>query len=308
MRLPPPITSRTNARVKALRQAFSGEARKPGDLLGLEGLKLIGEVHKGNGSFETLYVRQGSEALLDQGWPKAIRAESWAVLSPEVFDSAVETRSPQGIAATWVIEAAEPKSLDGSYLILEDLQDPGNVGTLLRTAEAFGFGVMATPGTVNQWNPKVVRASAGSVLRTGVRRGSLEQLYNQLHGAGFRIFAAVAGTGHRTRMAMPHGVVLGRQDDPPGQGEWADQGVPYDPEGKAASLSPHADFVHPCAIVVGNEGAGLSAEAVDLADELVTIPANVESLNAGVAGSLLMYEEMRQRELRLWARKQGLRK
>lgn len=307
MPLPPLITSRTNAKVKALRASLSGEARTTGDLLGLEGLKLIGEVHKWNGSFDTVFVREGCEALLTQGWPQQIRTENWAVLSPEVFDGAVETRSPQGIAATWVIQPAEPKPLRGSYLLMEELQDPGNVGTLIRTAEAFGFGMMATHGTVNQWNPKVVRASAGSVLRTGILRGSIRMLYDELHGAGFRIFAAVAGIGQRTRMTLPHGAVLGRRDDAPGDGRWADQGVPSHPEGQAASLSPHVDFAHPCAIVVGNEGAGLSNEAVDLADEQISIPSNVESLNAGVAGSLLMYEEMRQRELREWARKQGMR-
>lgn len=305
--LPPPITSRTNARVKALRASLSGEARRPGDLLGLEGLKLIGEVHKWNGSFQTVYLREGDEALLDGGWPQEIRSASWAVLSGPVFDSAIETKSPQGIAATWTIPRMEPKPLGGCMLVMENLQDPGNVGTLIRSAEAFGCELMATPATVNQWNPKVVRASAGSVLRSEIRRASISSLYDQLHTAGFRIFAAVTGIRGPFRMAMPHGVVLGRRDDLPGSGGLAEQGLPGDRQGHAASQSPDADFVQQCAIVVGNEGEGLSEEAIAGADEQVSIPSHVESLNVGVAGSILMYESMRQVTLRLWARKQGLR-
>jgi len=83
--------------------------------------------------------------------------------------------------------------------------------------------------------------------------------------------------------------------------------MPHLPDGYAASLVYDADFVTPCAILIGNEGAGLSEKALSLADERVQIPSSVESLNAGVAGSILMYEEMRQRVLRLWAHKKGLR-
>jgi TrmH family RNA methyltransferase len=320
MRLPPPITSRTNARVKALRAAFSGKASRPGELLGVEGSTLIGVLHKEGHSFETVYLREGSESSLDPGWSSGLRTAHWAVLSREVFDSAVNTASPQGIAATWIIRAPEPSAPEsGNVLVLEDLQDPGNVGTLIRSAMSFGFGqVCVTPATASQWNPKVVRASAGAVFRMPVVREPLDRIASRLRAAGVRIFAAVAsfsiGPEHGTPvMAAPHGVLTGRIANAvaPATDRYNNRLKDiYDAEptdGYAASHSYDTDFVEPCAIMIGNEGAGLSAAARSLADEQVSIPHNYESLNAAVAGSILMYEVTRQITLRLWARRQGLR-
>ena len=321
MRLPPPITSRTNARVKALRAALSGEARGPGDLLGLEGPNLIREAHARGLSFETAYLREGSEATFYEAarWGETLRTKEWAVLSAGVFDSAVSTRAPQGVAATWVIE--EPKPTEGWYtgLVLENIQDPGNLGTLIRSAAAFGMGnVMITPDCVNHWNPKVVRAAAGALFSTRVLRLPLARIGEELQARGVRLFAAVAGfltgPGDGTAiMAAPHGVLTGRRNNyeaekprynyPPDQD--AKEGRATD--GYPASLSYDTDFLEPCAILIGNEAAGLSQEARRLADEQVQIPCSVESLNAAVAGSVLMYEVMRQRILRQWARQQGLR-
>jgi len=305
MRLGPPITSRANARVKELRASLSGKAHKPGDLLGLEGEHLIHEAHLAGYSFETIYLREGTTL---PNKLVTVRSEHWVVLSSDVFDSAVTTHSPQGIAATWIITELPPRMKMGrNALILEQLQDPGNLGTLMRSAEAFGFArVMVTPGTVNQWNPKVVRSGAGSVLRTPVLRAPLEEIAAQLKADGVRIFAAVAHFTGNADMAAPHGVLTGRISNaqaPPGNRyNFPDTG------GYAASLSYDTDFLHPCAILIGNEGSGLSEIALSLADEQVQIPCGgSESLNAAVAGSILMYESMRQITLRVWARKQGLR-
>lgn len=305
--LSPPITSRSNARVKALRASLSGEARRGGDLLGLEGEHLVKEATLAGLVFETVYVREGSEGILDhRGWPEQIRAESRVVLSREVFDSAVSTATPQGIAATWVIRDPAGRSpRPAAGMILENLQDPGNLGTLIRSAAAFNMGeVLVTPETVNPWNPKVVRAAAGAAFRVPVRRLPLEEAVAQLRSAGVRVFAAVSslesdpGYGSPV-LAAPHGVLTGRV---------VNAGAPpSEPPGYAASFSVDTDFVEPCAIMIGNEGAGLSVEARRLADEQVLIPCSMESLNAAVAGSVLMYEVMRQRTLRVWARQQGLR-
>jgi TrmH family RNA methyltransferase len=321
MNLPPPITSRSNAKVKELRGALSGKASKAGDLLGLEGDHLINEAHRRGLSFETVYLREGSEGLLeaDGGWRKELRSAHWAVLIRDVFDGAVSTVAPQGIAATWTIRdlVAAPQS---NALIVEGLQDPGNLGTLIRSAAAFGMDrVFVTPDAVNQWNPKVVRAAAGSSFHVPVERLPIEEIAQHLHGEGIRIFAAVAGFACGPEFGQPvmsarHGVLTGRTENAlakPGFGSHSpfanrilapDEGTPYD-----ASLSYDTDFVQPCAILIGNEGAGLSQKARSLADEQVMIPCNVESLNAAVAGSVLMYAMMSQTTLRLWARKQGLR-
>jgi TrmH family RNA methyltransferase len=262
MALGAPITSRSNARVKALRASFGGKASRPGELLGLEGEHLIAEALRSGVAFDTVFVRQGSEAVLERGALAGLRAEEVVVLSGDVFASAVDTGSPQGIAAMVVLPEPKMSVGDGPVLVLEDLQDPGNLGTLLRSAEAFGARqVMVTPGTVSAWNPKVVRASAGSVFRMPVLRAPLGELAAELVAQGVEVFAAVA----QTEGAVP--VVDAR-------------------------------LAGKCALMIGNEGAGLSREALGLARHRVRIPCAVESLNAAVAGSTLLYEAMRQREAR----------
>ena len=261
MTLPPPITSRTNARVKALRAASGGDASEPGEMLAIEGETMIVEAMRAGVRFDTVFVREGNASVVKRPALAGLEAEHWAVLSEDVFASAVATASPQGIAAMLPIPdvaAMDFAGAAGVVLVIESLQDPGNLGTLLRSAEAFGVGqVFVTPDTVNRWNPKVVRASAGSVFRMPVVRAPLAGVKEFLGKFGYKLFAAVA-------------------------------------QSAGASAVMEASLVAPCALMVGNEGAGLSAAALALADELVNIPCAVESLNAAIAGSTLMYEAMRQ--------------
>ncbi len=260
MPAPAPITSKSNARVKALRASFSGRPSQPGDLLGLEGEHLIAEAIRSGLTLETLFLREGSQNILDLPALADIEVHDTLTLSRDVFSSAVETASPQGIAATLVIPktpspVAAPQSIT---LILEGLQDPGNLGTLIRSAEAFGAQqIFLTPETVNPWNPKVVRASAGSVFRTPITRAPLAQIAAQLQ-QGTVLYAAIAQ--------------------------------------RLDSLSLlETTFAAHTAILIGNEGAGLSDRALALAQVRVRIPCAVESLNAAVAGSTLLYEALRQR-------------
>ena len=261
MTMPEAITSRTNARVKTLRAAFAGKASRPGELVGIEGENLIGEAIRSGLTFDTVYVREGSEDAVERQVLAGLQADHWAVLSKDVFASAVDTASPQGIAATLAIPEIEPIEAaenPGVVLVLEDLQDPGNMGTLLRSAEAFLVRqVFVTPATVNPWNPKAIRASAGSVFRMPIVRCPLEETRTWAHSFGIRLEAAVA----RMRDATP---VM------------------------------HARLLAPCALMIGNEGAGLSAVALAMADERVNIPCAVESLNAATAGTTIMYEAFRQ--------------
>ena len=255
------ITSKSNARVKALRASFSGEAARAGERLGVEGEHLIAEAIRSGLEIEGLFVREGSQSLLDRPALAAVAACGCFTLSREVFAGAVETASPQGIAAVVRIPLLTLTRLapEAVVLVVEALQDPGNLGTLLRSAEAFGVQQMyVTPETVNPWNPKVVRASAGSVFRVPLARAPLEEIGDQLQAQGARLYAAVA---------QPLG---------------------------AASLLETV-FAPRTALLIGNEGAGLSAQALRLAHHRVCIPVAVESLNAAVAGSTLLYEAMRQR-------------
>jgi TrmH family RNA methyltransferase len=259
MEFPVTITSSSNSRVKALRAAASGEASQPGELLAIEGENLISEAIRSHVRFDTVYVREGNEAILQRPALHGLEARYWAVLSPGIF--AIDTPSPQGIAATIgipVISAANLEERTGVVLVVEALQDPGNLGTLIRSAEAFGVKqIFVTHKTVNCWNPKAVRASAGSVFRVPVTRAPLESIKELLAPLGYRFFAAVAGSQGATSVA-------------------------------------DAELQMPCVLMIGNEGAGLSAAALELADGQVNIPCAVESLNAAIAGSTLMYEAMRQ--------------
>ncbi len=257
--LPPPITSRTNARVKALRQALSGEARQAGELVAVEGGTLIGEALRSGLPLEQVYVREGNELPADL-WAR-LSPEQVIVLSASVFDHAVDTRTPQGLAATLRIPAwpaANPQALRGLVLVLEDVQDPGNLGTLLRSAEAFGVvAAFLTHGCANPWGPKVVRASAGSVFRVPTSRAAIGDTLRDLQAEGVACVAAVAGS-------------------------------------EEAVAAPVARLASPVALVIGNEGKGLSAEVLALANSFVHIPCRTESLNAAVAGSVLLYEAQRQ--------------
>jgi TrmH family RNA methyltransferase len=151
-------------------------------------------------------------------------------------------------------------------VVLAAVQDPGNIGTIVRSAEAFGAtGVVTTRGSADPWSPKALRASAGSGLRFPVLRGmAIPVLLAQLRVAGVKIVAASSHSGAVT-----------------GAGEDA-----------------AADLREAVAIFIGNEGAGLPHEIEHVADARISIPMSVavESLNAGVAASVVLYEAARQRK------------
>jgi TrmH family RNA methyltransferase len=256
------ISSRTNARVKQLRAAFQGHARLSGGMVAIEGDHLLEEALRSGMVLKTVFVSERREV------PKMVpRGVEVMRLTEEVFGSVVETQSPQGVAAllvppVWVLDDVMGSG-DSAPLILiaVGLQDPGNLGTLVRSAEAFGAtGVLTTPGTVSAWNQKALRASVGSVFRVPVVAVDASEM-EALKRRGVRLIAAVG---------------------------FEDAGV---------IAAQEMDFTGACAMMIGNEGAGLGAEWISMCDARVTIPCPgpVESLNAAVAGSLLLYEASRQR-------------
>jgi TrmH family RNA methyltransferase len=265
------ISSKSNARVKQLRAAFGEQARLSGGLVAIEGEHLVGEAVRSGIELKTVFVTER------HGVPRALpRGVEVARVTEEVFRSAVETQTPQGVAA---LLAPPVFGLDkvfgglGAALILvtAGLQDPGNLGTLVRSAEAFGAtGVLTTPGTVSEWNQKALRASVGSVFRVPVVGVTASEL-RDVKARGVRLIAAVGSDGD--------GVVA------VGDVDWSGA----------------------CAVMIGNEGSGLAAEWLGMSDARVTIPCPgpVESLNAAVAGSLLLYEASRQRGGDLWRQGQN---
>ncbi|HEY4380019.1 MAG TPA: RNA methyltransferase [Acidobacteriaceae bacterium] len=258
------VTSRANPRVKQLRAAFGGNARLSGGLVAIEGENLLREALRCGLPLKTIFL---SERVDPPAWlPRGVEL---LTLPHDVFASAADTQHPQGIAAllvppTWQLEDAFPPDAKPLLLIAAGLQDPGNFGTLVRSAEAFGAtAVLTTPGTVSEWNQKALRASAGSVFRMPVVAIAGDQLAD-LKSRGLTLLATVAD----------------------------------DPSRPTALPAANANLRQPCALMIGNEGAGLSAEFLALADARITLPmpGRVESLNAAVAGSLLLYEASRQRQ------------
>ena len=169
------VSSRANGRVKQLRAAFAGHARLSGGMVAIEGDHLLAEALRSGMVLKTVFVSERREipAIVPRG-VEVLR------LTEEVFESVVETRAPQGVAALMVppVPALEAVLRDTPLiLIAAGLQDPGNLGTLVRSAEAFGAtGVLTTPGTVSTWNQKALRASAGSVFRMPVVTATLEEV------------------------------------------------------------------------------------------------------------------------------------
>ncbi len=257
------VQSRQNSRVKELRACLSSGAISDAGRVGIEGEHLLLEAVRSGVQIATVFFRSGDEALLDRIGlePKVDVIE----LPQEIFASAIVTESPQGIAALVMPKAFSlDDALSGEsplVVIAAGLQDPGNLGTLIRSAEAFGAsGVIALPGTVSQWNAKAMRASSGSVFRLPVVAASEDEVFSRLRSLGVRVFAAVAERGVSARESRLSG---------------------------------------PVALVIGNEGRGLSPELLVRADTRITIPCPgpVESLNAAIAGSILLYEASRQRKV-----------
>jgi RNA methyltransferase, TrmH family len=258
------VQSRQNARVKDLRAAFSRPGRSETGHIAIEGEHLLCEAIASGLHFTTVFVQTGSEAILDRlSLPDS--AEVLA-LPPGVFASAVGTESPQGIAA--LVEPlsfsldqvlAHAENTTPLIVVSAGLQDPGNLGTLVRTAEAFGAtGFVLLPGTVSLFNQKTLRASSGSVFRLPCVSAQSKELFAALSQRSITPIAAVAADGE--------------------------------------PLTKH-DLTRASAIILGNEGSGIPGEILQLIERRVTIPmpGPVESLNAAIAGSILLYEAARQR-------------
>lgn len=261
------IESKQNPRLKQLRRALVRPARAAHGLAGIEGPNLLAEALRAGLRFECIFVALGSENLLEG---LDLRPEMEVLLAPrELLDSVLATETPQPIAAlveppdwTWAHLLDSHKKSPSLVVALAGLQDPGNLGTAIRSAEAFGAdGILSLPGTVGAWNPKAVRASAGSVFRVPLLEASFADSVIRLRQAGARILAATV------HAAQPVDLV---------------------------------DLTGPVALMIGNEGNGIPPELAAQADDRITIPCPgpVESLNAAVAISVLLYEAARQRSVR----------
>jgi TrmH family RNA methyltransferase len=258
------VQSKQNARLKELRRALSKPPRAGGELAGIEGPNLIREAVRANASLPCVFVALGYEHLLNELF---LFPETEVLAVPAaVLNSILITEAPQPIAALvqpreweWEDLFSGRRNSASLIVVLAGLQDPGNVGTILRSAEAFGAtGIVSLPGTVSAWNPKAVRASAGSIFRIPMLAASMAECHLRLH---------------------EHDVTL-----------WT-TATHY------AKEIHRVDLTHAVALIIGNEGNGVPDDAARLADGALTIPypGPVESLNAAIAASVLLYESARQR-------------
>jgi RNA methyltransferase, TrmH family len=258
------IEGRHNALVKDLRKAFShGDLTDDGHCA-IEGMRILEEAIRSGLRFHAVFFSASGLAKAERLLPQLASYVETLLLPDKLFATAVPSDSPQGVAAlvrcpVFRAEDVLARSSAGPVLAISGVQDPGNLGTILRSAEAFdAAGVLLGEGTVSPFNSKVVRASAGSVFRLPIAKVRLAEALPQMRSYGLRL---VATSSHK------------------------------------GTLVHDARLIGPLAIFIGSEGAGLPRDLLAGMDETLAIPhsAQVESLNAGVAASIVLYEVARQR-------------
>lgn len=254
------IESRENKWVKRLNGLKLKKNRDKEGVFIAEGLRLIGEIPAG--AAEVYAVSESFAAENDLG--KYEQQAEVLCLSDGLFASVCDTESPQGILAVckklvWD-EAAVFAKERPFFLLAEELNDPGNLGTVIRTADACGAdAVFLSKGSVDLYNPKVLRSTMGSLFHVPVFQNvSLEEISEKLKATQIPLYAA-----HLKGESYPYALPL--QDA--------------------------------CGFLIGNEARGLSEKAAALCDRWVKIPmpGQAESLNASIAAGVLLYEVVRQR-------------
>lgn len=234
----------------------------------LEGARLCAEVFEKYLSGELrIYAAFATETALEK-YSRYIpdeltAADIFFTVSEDAADCMSETKGSQGVFA--IVYSDEKKleqgdfSCGGKYLVLDNLQDPGNVGTILRTADAVGVsGVIMCNNCCELYNPKTIRSAMGSVFRLDIYLAdTLYDVCELFKASGIKTCAAVV-------------------------------------DHTAVSVT-ECDFSGSCAVVIGNEGNGLSAEDADVCDEKITIrmQGNINSLNAAMAGGIILWEMFR---------------
>jgi TrmH family RNA methyltransferase len=262
-----PLSGRHNQHLKELRLAFRrGELTAQGECA-IEGVKLVEEALRSSQRLTSVFFSASARPLAEKLMPQLNARTETHILPNALFNSIVPSEAPQGVAAlakvrrfsaTQILE----RSQSGPLVVAAGLQDPGNLGTLFRSAEAFGAaGIFLTEGTVGPYNAKVLRSSAGSIFRLPFVQIAVSELIALLRQHDVRLLAT---SSH--------------------------QGTPL----------PQVSWILPLAIFIGNEGGGLARDLMQQMQETIVIPqvAQVESLNAGVAASIVLYEAMSKSEVR----------
>ncbi|MBF2051284.1 MAG: TrmH family RNA methyltransferase [Leptolyngbya sp. IPPAS B-1204] len=256
------LTSLQNPLVKKLRKLHRAKERREQALFLLEGTHLLQEACAVAYPLETVCCTPDWQAAHPLLWQQVSQqAQRVELVSPEVLQAIATTVNPDGVVATArrVEQSLNHQSLQLG-VALETLQDPGNLGTVIRTSAAVGAdGLWLSYDSVDLDHPKVLRASAGQWFRLPMRVSpDLATDLQQLQAEGIQLVATLPTASHTY---------------------W------------------QVDFTRPTVVLLGNEGAGLSPQLTEIADIAVKIPlaAGVESLNVGIAAALILYEARRQR-------------
>lgn len=248
------ISSRKNQNVRFMRELFSSsERRRESGMFAVEGDHLCGETAGLDYKIELFLFTEKARGKYPQTVEKACRkAEKSLVITEEISEYISDTKAPQGLFAAVEGRASEISENARKIVVLDGLQDPGNVGTIIRTAEALGIeGVVLTGKCADVFSPKTLRASMGSALRMPLGYADEQSLREKL--SGFSIFAAML-------------------------------------DENAKKLGEIA-FPEKTAVVIGSEGSGVSPQIAALCDEKVYIPIKkAESLNAAAAAAIILWE------------------
>ncbi|MBW4664208.1 MAG: RNA methyltransferase [Chroococcus sp. CMT-3BRIN-NPC107] len=255
------LTSLQNSFVKQIRKLHSAKERKEQNLFLLEGTHLIESACAVNYPLVSVCCTEQWQANHQNLWENlVVKSDRLEIVSAEVLKALATTVNPDGIVATAKRKnPQETLPCTGLLLALETVQDPGNLGTIIRTCAAAGAtGLWVTSNSVDLDHPKVLRASAGQWFRLPMAiSNDLSALCQECQNLGMQVVATAS----------------------------------------AAKLTYwELDLQRPTLILLGNEGAGLSSQLLAIADKQVSIPLNagVESVNVAIAAALLLYEAHRQ--------------
>lgn len=251
------ITSRKNDAVKRFREVFRDKSlRDAENIFAVEGDHLCGELAAaGYTIIAAAVTERAREKYPETASALAQKANELSVISEDIAEYISDTKAPQGLFAL-----AQKPDIYGGFsgaqrlVLLDGVQDPGNVGTMIRTAEALGFdGAVLSPECADIWSPKSLRASMGSILRLPCISCGLAQMIAELQSGGFVVYGAML-------------------DD------------------TAARLG-EVRFPERAAAVIGSEGRGISPETASACDRGLYIPiTGAESLNAAAAAAMIMWE------------------
>lgn len=249
------ITSSSNTKIKYVRSLAQKKAREENGEYTIEGIKSVRDAITSDREITAVYVSFSFYENEAFDYPENVPLYR---VSDGVFEKMCDTKAPQGILTVVKTENDSVElNPEKSYIYCDGINDPGNLGTIIRTADAAGFGgVMLSEGCVDLYNPKTVRSSMGSFFNMKVMRGVTADKLSGYRRNGFEIFG----------------------------GTLSEDSVDY----------READFSKPSIIVVGNEANGISEAVLKICTHVkIPILGKAESLNAGVAAAILMYEAVR---------------